>query len=66
MVARAASATVSNVVGMISTEAGLSGQTAMVRLLNRRSADKRPTVSRHCLLSVNIDQLDKADAPLIP
>jgi hypothetical protein len=38
----------------------------MVRLPHRRSADKLPTVSRYCLLSVSIDQLDKADAPLIP
>jgi hypothetical protein len=38
----------------------------MVRLPNRCSADKMPTFSRHCLLSVSIDQLDKADAPLIP
>jgi hypothetical protein len=38
----------------------------MVRLPHRRSPDKLPTLSRHCLLSVSIDQLDKADAPLIP
>jgi hypothetical protein len=38
----------------------------MVRLPHRRSADKLPTVSRYCLLSVSINQLDKADAPLIP
>ena len=38
----------------------------MVRLPNRCSADKLPTFSCHCLLSVSIDQLDKADAPLIP
>jgi hypothetical protein len=38
----------------------------MVRLPNRRSADKLPTFPRYCLLSLSIDQLDKADAPLIP
>jgi hypothetical protein len=38
----------------------------MVRPPDQRSADRLPTFSRHCLLSVSIDQLDKADAPLIP
>ena len=38
----------------------------MVRLPNRHFADKSPTFPRDCLLSVSIDQLDKADAPLIP
>jgi hypothetical protein len=37
----------------------------MVRLLEQRSTDRRLTFSRHCL-SVSIDPLDKADAPLIP
>jgi hypothetical protein len=37
----------------------------MVRLLEQRSANRRLTFSRHCL-SVSIDPLDKADAPLIP
>ncbi|KAI0262841.1 hypothetical protein BGY98DRAFT_976423 [Russula aff. rugulosa BPL654] len=46
MVATAASATVSNVVRVISTEAGLSVQTAEMKV--------------QC-----IDQLDKADAPLM-
>ncbi|KAF8495992.1 hypothetical protein F5888DRAFT_1907591 [Russula emetica] len=64
MVATAASATVSNVVGMIGTEAGLSVQTAAMKvqwcvstiiiLPTHRSA-------RHCR---QLD--DKADAPLIP
>ncbi|KAN0113643.1 hypothetical protein V8E52_007569 [Russula decolorans] len=52
-VVTAASATVSNIVGMIGTVAGLSVQTATMK------------VRCHCLLSVSIDQLDKADAPLI-
>jgi len=38
----------------------------MVRLPDQSSADRLPTSSRHCLLSVSIDQLDKADAPVIP
>jgi hypothetical protein len=38
----------------------------MVRLPNRRSANELPTFSRHHHLSINIDQLDKTDAPLIP
>jgi hypothetical protein len=38
----------------------------MVCLPGHRSADGLPTLSRHCLLSVSIDQLDKVDAPLIP
>jgi hypothetical protein len=37
----------------------------MVRLLEQRPADRRLTFSHHCL-SVSIDPLDKADAPLIP
>ncbi|KAF8500785.1 hypothetical protein F5888DRAFT_1793216 [Russula emetica] len=47
MVVTVASATVSNVIGVISTDAGLSVQTAAMKV--------------QC-----IDQLDKADAPLIP
>jgi hypothetical protein len=69
MVATANSATMSNFLGMIDTEAGLSvqttGKSAMVRLPDQRSADRRLTFSRHCL-SVSIDPLDKVDAPLIP
>jgi hypothetical protein len=38
----------------------------MVRLPNRRSANELPTFSRHHHLSINIDQLDKTDTPLIP
>jgi hypothetical protein len=37
----------------------------MVLLHDQRSADKLSTCY-HCHLSVSIDQLDKADAPLIP
>ena len=48
MVATAASATVSNVVGMIGTEAGLSVQTATMKVQwcvsSRRSAEKPPTL----------------------
>jgi hypothetical protein len=71
MVATAASATVSNVAGVIGTEAVLSVQIpnkegAMVRLPDHRSADRLPTLSRHCLLSVSIDPLNKVDASLIP
>lgn len=52
---------------MIGTEAGperanCNNESA----INRRSAHKLPTLSRHCLFSVSIDQLDKADALLIP
>ena len=64
----AASTAMSNVVWMIGTRpAGLSVQTAavMVRLPNQHSADRLPTLSRHFLFSVSIDQLDEADAPLI-
>jgi hypothetical protein len=71
MIATVASATVSNVVGMISTEVGLSGQTATMKVQWCVSPinvlPKLPTLSHHrLLLSVSIDQLDKADAPLIP
>ena len=65
----AASATVSNVVRVISTEAGLSVQTAEMKVqwcvspTNIHSADELPTFSRP---SVSIDQLDKADALLMP
>jgi hypothetical protein len=38
----------------------------MVRLPDQRSADRLTTFSNHCLHFVSIDQLDKADAPLIP
>ena len=38
----------------------------MVRLPNHRSADRLLSFSRHRRLSVNIDHLDKLDAPLIP
>jgi hypothetical protein len=38
----------------------------MVRLPDQRSADKLPICYHQCFLSVSIDQLDKADAPLIP
>jgi hypothetical protein len=54
---------------MIGTEAGLSVQTAainesaMVRFSDQRPADRLPTISFHCPLSVSIDQHDKA--PLI-
>jgi hypothetical protein len=71
MVATAASATVSNVVRVIRTEAGLSVQTAemkvqwCVSLTNIHSADELPTFSRPCIFSVSIDQLDKADSPLM-
>jgi hypothetical protein len=37
----------------------------MVRLPNRCSANGLPTFSLHRLLPISIDQLDKADAPLI-
>ena len=60
----------SNVVWMIGTRpAGLANcgnESVMVRLPNQHSADRLPTLSRHFLLSVSIDQLDKADARLIP
>ena len=38
----------------------------MVRLSNQRSSDSLLTFPLRCLLFVSIDQLDKADAPLIP
>jgi len=38
----------------------------MVRLLEQRSADRLPTFPHHCVLSVSIDQLSKADTPLFP
>jgi len=38
----------------------------MVRLPNRRSANGLPTFSLHRLLPISIDQLDRADVPLIP
>jgi hypothetical protein len=38
----------------------------MVRVPDQCSADKLPTFYHHCLLSVRIDQLSKADAPFIP
>ena len=38
----------------------------MVRLLEQRSADRLPTFPHHCVLSVSIDQLNKADTPLFP
>jgi hypothetical protein len=71
MVVTAANATVSNVVGMVSTEAGLSVQTATVKVQWCVSPiDVLPIVYQpfpvFCCLSVSIDQLDKADAPLIP
>ena len=62
--ARAASATVWNIVGMIGAKAGLSVQivatrgSLMVRHLDQRSADMLPTFP--FLLSVSIHQLDKA------
>ena len=71
MVATAASATVSNVIRVISTEAGLSVQTAEMKVqwcvsqTNIHSADELPTFSRPCIFSVSIDQLDKADSPLM-
>ena len=37
-----------------------------MRLHDQRSTDGLPTISRHSLLSVGVDQLDKADASLIP
>ena len=42
-----------------------SDESAMVRLPNRCSANGLPTFSLHRLLPISIDQLDKADAPLI-
>jgi hypothetical protein len=41
-------------------------ESATVRLPNQCSADELPTLSHHCLLSVCINQLDKADGQLIP
>ena len=38
----------------------------MVRLPDQRSAKWLPTFSRHFRLSVSIDPLNKAGAPLIP
>ena len=71
MVATAASATVSNVVGMIGTEAGLSVETAAMKVQwCVSSINVLPTSSQPfpltILIFVSIDQLDKADAPLIP
>jgi hypothetical protein len=66
----AACPTVSNVVGMFGTKAGLSLQIAIMRVYWCVSPfNVLPTCCqpfpRHCLLSVCIDQLDKADTPLI-
>jgi hypothetical protein len=74
MVATAASATVSNVVRVISTEAVLSVQTAEMKVqwcvspTNIHSADELPTFYLPFIFSVSIGQLDKghkADAPLM-
>ena len=71
MVVTAASAIVSNLVGMTGTELGLSVQIApmkvqwcvsLINFLPRQAAN----LFRHRLLSVSIDQLDNADAPPIP
>ena len=67
----AASTAVSNVVWMIGTkaswhEAANCSSESTVRLPDQHSADRLPTFSRHFLLSVSINLLDKADAPLIP
>jgi hypothetical protein len=65
-----ASATVSNAVGMIGTEAGLSVQTAAMKL--QWCVSPTNILPTGCqpfpvtVLSISIDQLDKADAPLIP
>jgi hypothetical protein len=74
MVATAASATVSNVVGMIGSEAGLSVQTSTMKVqwcvfpIEVMPISCQPSLVTVLLFfnSVNIDQLDKADAPLIP
>jgi hypothetical protein len=68
MVATAASVTVSNLVGMVGTEAGLSVQTAAMKVQWYVSpVNVLPTSCyHHCLLSVSIDKLNKADAQLIP
>ena len=46
--------------------ANCSKESAMVRLLDQLSAFRLLTFSCCCLLSVSINQPDKADAPLIP
>jgi hypothetical protein len=64
MVATAASATMSNVVGMMGAEAGLSVQTAAMKVQWCVPSRFANSLFGSCLSS--IDQLDKADAPPIP